>query len=155
MISTWHHDACQLISLDDSICLSVILKQHQVSISGTLYIYIYDNVYFNSSSLINKFYFRFANKFKYNNVDYRVLYKAFGIRIIINVSGIAGKFNIIPLMMTIGTGFGLMSISVLVADCVMLHCTKEKAFFQKMKELDIKETIKLSENPMPNNVARV
>lgn len=82
------------------------------------------------------------------------MYKAFGIRIIINVSGLAGKFNIIPLMMTIGTGFGLMSISVLVADCVMLHCTKERAFFQKMKELDIKESIKLVDGPPPN-VARV
>jgi hypothetical protein len=42
-------------------------------------------------------------------------------------------------MLTIGAGFGLMSISVIVADCVMLHCTKEKKLYQKMKELDIKE----------------
>jgi P2X purinoceptor 4 len=85
--------------------------------------------------------FRFANKFRIGDVEYRVLYKAFGIRIIINVSGIAGKFNIVPLMLTIGAGFGLMSISVIVADCVMLHCTKEKKLYQKMKELDIKEEI--------------
>ena len=55
------------------------------------------------------------------------------------MSGTAGKFNIIPLMLTIGAGLGLMSISVLVADCVMLHCTKDRKFFQKMKELDVKK----------------
>jgi hypothetical protein len=42
-------------------------------------------------------------------------------------------------MLTIGAGFGLMSISVLIADCVMLHCTKDRKFFQQMKELDINE----------------
>lgn len=42
-------------------------------------------------------------------------------------------------MMTIGTGFGLMSISVIVADCVMLHCTKKKSLYQKIKEFDLKE----------------
>lgn len=42
-------------------------------------------------------------------------------------------------MMTIGTGFGLMSISVIVADCVMLHCTKKKDLYQKIKEFDLKE----------------
>lgn len=34
-----------------------------------------------------------------------------------------------------------MSISILIADCVMLNCTKEKDIFKKMKELDIKEEI--------------
>ena len=34
-----------------------------------------------------------------------------------------------------------MSISILIADCVMLNCTKEKDVFKKMKELDLKEEI--------------
>lgn len=98
-----------------------------------------------------------------NNRDYRMLYKAYGLRFIINVSGTAGKFNIIPLMLTIGAGIGLMSnlnfkiskkildfkifsflkgISVLVADCVMLHCTKDRKYFAKMKELDVDLNLK-------------
>jgi hypothetical protein len=36
---------------------------------------------------------------------------------------------------------GMMSISILIADCVMLNCTKEKDVFKKMKELDLKEEI--------------
>jgi P2X purinoceptor 4 len=79
------------------------------------------------------------------DTEYRMLYKAFGLRFIINVSGTAGKFNILPLMLTIGAGIGLMSISVLIADCVLLHFTKEKKLFQKMKEIDVKESININE----------
>jgi P2X purinoceptor 4 len=64
------------------------------------------------------------------------LNKAYGLRVIINVSGTGGKFNIVPLMLTIGAGFGLMSLTVIIADCVMLHCTKDRKTFQKMKEYD-------------------
>jgi uncharacterized membrane protein YhiD involved in acid resistance len=42
-------------------------------------------------------------------------------------------------MLTIGAGFGLMSLSVIIADCVMLHCTKNKSLYQKIKELDIED----------------
>jgi hypothetical protein len=35
-----------------------------------------------------------------------------------------------------------MSLSVIIADCVMLHCTKNKSLYQKIKELDIKDDIK-------------
>jgi len=48
-----------------------------------------------------------------------------------------------PLMLTIGAGFGLMSLSVIIADCVMLHCTKDRNFFKKMKEFDLKEGISI------------
>lgn len=87
------------------------------------------------------FNFRFANRFRVDGAEYRTLYKAYGLRFIINVSGTGGKFDIIPLMMTIGTGFGLMSISVIVADCVMLHCTKNKTLYQKIKEGEIKKDL--------------
>ncbi len=64
---------------------------------------------FKTTKTSSGFNFRFANKFRINGKDFRVLYKAYGLRFIINVSGTAGKFNIIPLMLTIGAGIGLMS----------------------------------------------
>lgn len=70
------------------------------------------------------------------------MYKAFGIRIFISVTGQAGKFNIIPLMTTIGSGLGLMGISVVFADCIMRNFSKKKEIFQKMKEIDMKEIAK-------------
>ncbi|CAF0949069.1 unnamed protein product [Brachionus calyciflorus] len=87
------------------------------------------------------FNFRFANKFRMYDKEYRTLFKAYGLRFIINVSGIGGKFSIVPLMMTIGAGLGLMSISVIIADCVMLHCTKNKTLYQKIKEGEVKKDL--------------
>jgi hypothetical protein len=34
-----------------------------------------------------------------------------------------------------------MSISVLIADCVMLNFTNKKKLFQRLKELDAKEAL--------------
>lgn len=107
---------------------------------------------FSETNTSSGFNFRYANKYLHNGTEYRILYKAYGIRFIINVSGTGGKFNIIPLMLTIGAGFGLMSISVLIADCVMLNCTKDRKFFQKMKELSIRDGLSFVE---VTNVARI
>jgi len=45
-----------------------------------------------------------------NGVLYRDLFKAYGIRFIIKVSGQAGKFAIVPLLLNIGSGIGLLAI---------------------------------------------
>lgn len=84
---------------------------------------------------------RFSNKYMLNGTEYRNLYKAYGLRFIITVDGQAGRFSILPLMIKIGTGFGLMSISVILADCVMLNFTQKKKLFQKLKEVDAKEAL--------------
>jgi hypothetical protein len=55
----------------------------------------------------------------------------------INTEGTAGKFNIIPLMLTIGTGFGLMSLSVLIADFVTSHFSQKKDIFKKVKNMNL------------------
>jgi hypothetical protein len=41
--------------------------------------------------------------------------------------------------LTTGAGIGLMSISVLIADFVLLHFTDKRKFFQKVKELNADE----------------
>ncbi len=94
---------------------------------------------FKQTTTSSGFNFRYADRFNTDGKEQRILYKAFGLRFIISVTGTAGKFDIMPLMLTIGAGFGLMSLSVIIADCVMLHCTKDRNFFKKMKELDLKE----------------
>ena len=67
-------------------------------------------------------------------------------------------------MLTIGTGFGLMSLSVIIADCVMLYCTKNKSLYQKIKEINVKDSKKhraISEhnnanpNKIPNDTHKV
>lgn len=46
--------------------------------------------------LLKTFKWRFANKYIFNGTEYRTLFKAFGLRIIITVTGNSGKFSIIP-----------------------------------------------------------
>ena len=74
-------------------------------------------------------YNRFTNKFKIENKEYRTLYKAFGLRFIINVSGDGGKFNIIPLLTKIGAGIGLLSVGSYIADFLLLRIHKKKSMY--------------------------
>jgi hypothetical protein len=59
---------------------------------------------FNSSSAASGFNFRYSEKFEVDGVKYRNLIKVYGLRIFIVVNGKAGKFDFIPLFLTIGSG---------------------------------------------------
>lgn len=59
---------------------------------------------FSESKATSGFNFRYADKFEINGSTYRELYKAFGLRFIIQVTGKAGKFDFVPLLLTIGAG---------------------------------------------------
>ena len=53
---------------------------------------------------------RFAHYYVEDGVDKRVLYKAYGIRFVFSVTGQAGKFSFVPMMLNIGSGLALLSI---------------------------------------------
>lgn len=53
---------------------------------------------------------RYANYYDVSGTASRDLYKAYGIRFVIRVTGKAGKFSIIPLLLNIGSGIGLLAI---------------------------------------------
>jgi len=76
-----------------------------------------------------------------SNVETRELYKFMGIRIIFNLYGNAGKFNIIPLLLTIGAGVGLLSISTLVCDFILQHVlpNKDKYVIKKIEDVGEEE----------------
>lgn len=50
-------------------------------------------------------------------MDYRTLVKAYGLRFIIEVVGEGRRFHIIPLLVTVGSGVGLLAIVSLCVDC--------------------------------------
>jgi len=58
-------------------------------------------------------------------------------------------------MLTIGAGIGLMSISVIVADCVMLHCTKDKKLYQQVKEIKVDDSINVESIYKANKITRL
>ena len=84
------------------------------------------------------YFLRFAEKFEVNGTMHRILIKAFGLRFVISVSGKAGKFNVVPTLLTIGSGLGLLSVATIVADFFLLYCAKKRHFYHDLKELDYK-----------------
>ena len=78
---------------------------------------------------ISKISFRYADKIYVNGTTMRTLYKVYGLRFVINIVGIAGKFNSVQLLLTIGACLGLLSISSLIADFLTLSCFAIKKSF--------------------------
>lgn len=74
----------------------------------------------------------------------RVLYKAYGLRILINVNGIAKKFDILVLTISIGSGVELFAISRMFADFVLLKFVSKKKLYKNFKEIKF-NNISLSE----------
>jgi hypothetical protein len=94
-----------------------------------------------------------------NDVEYRKLVKAFGLRFIITVEGQAGRFDFMTLAIKMGACIGLLGcvclvflsllkqlilsifmffskVSTVIADCVMTNCSKKRHLYQKLTILD-------------------
>ena len=54
-------------------------------------------------------YYRYAAFYENNGTLSRDHFKAYGLSFIIKVTGRAGKFNIVPLLINIGSGIGLLA----------------------------------------------
>lgn len=78
---------------------------------------------------------RYSDKFEQNGNMNRVLTKAYGLRFVISLSGKAGKFNVIPLFISLGAGLGLLGVATLVADFILLNLTPRKDRYQQVKRL--------------------
>ena len=59
------------------------------------------------------------------------------------MSGKAGKFNLIPLMLTAGALLGLLSVASIVVDCLLLHLCKKREFYHKLKRMDYKDKYRM------------
>ena len=79
---------------------------------------------------------RTAHNYVVNGVTQRTLIKAYGLKFIIVVTGRAGKFNIVPLLITIGSGIGLLSIATIIADLAISTFSKEKQLYNDLIVLD-------------------
>ncbi|KAJ6656724.1 hypothetical protein lerEdw1_003611 [Lerista edwardsae] len=78
--------------------------------------------------------FRFAKYYKTpNGTDFRTLIKAYGIRFDIMVFGKAGKFDIIPTMINIGSGLALLGVATVLCDVIVLYCMKKKYYYREKK----------------------
>nr|XP_010598170.1 P2X purinoceptor 4 isoform X2 [Loxodonta africana] len=78
--------------------------------------------------------FRFA---KYYNdpagIEHRTLIKAYGIRFDVMVFGKAGKFDIIPTMINVGSGLALLGVATVLCDIIVLYCMKKRYYYREKK----------------------
>ncbi|XP_031428711.1 P2X purinoceptor 5-like [Clupea harengus] len=93
---------------------------------------------------ITTFNFRYARYYKNaTGHDYRTLFKVYGIRFHVMVHGKAGKFSIIPTLINIGSGIGLLGAGSFFCDLVLLYIMKNRDEYRKRKYESIKyESIK-------------
>ncbi len=49
------------------------------------------------------------------------------------MTGIAGKFNVVPTLLTVGSGLGLLSVATIVADIALLYVATKRKFYHDLK----------------------
>ncbi|OWF38786.1 P2X purinoceptor 4-like isoform X3 [Mizuhopecten yessoensis] len=105
-------------------------------------------------SISKGFNFRYAKYYRDpDGTEVRTLYKAFGIKYIITVIGQAGKFNVVPLLLNIGSGLGLLAMATILCDVVVLYVLKAKNVYREKKYLNVvgDDAYKTMENETDNN----
>jgi P2X purinoceptor 4 len=79
--------------------------------------------------------FRYSSMYENNGTLYRDLFKAYGIRFLMKLTGKAGKFNIVPLLLNVGSGIGLLAIASVICDIMVLYVMKKRHVYKKKKYL--------------------
>ena len=74
---------------------------------------------------------------EYYSEDRRTLYKTFGINLVVNVHGEAGKFSLIPTLLNLGAGLALLSITTVICDIIVLYFMDNREYYQDKKYLNV------------------
>lgn len=103
------------------------------------------------SSVSPGYNFRFAKYYKMENgSEYRTLLKAFGIRFDVLVYGNAGKFNIIPTIISSVAAFTSVGVGTVLCDIILLNFLKGADQYKAKKFEEVDETtlkVTASANP--------
>lgn len=87
-----------------------------------------------NNSVTSGYNFRFARYYKDQHGEtFRTLYKVYGIRFDIMVNGQAGKFNIVPTLIAIGSGFALLGAGAFACDMILLYMMNTSSFYRERK----------------------
>ncbi|XP_070774031.1 P2X purinoceptor 5 [Enoplosus armatus] len=87
-----------------------------------------------NSSVTSGYNFRYARYYKDENGEtYRTLYKVYGIRFDIMINGQAGKFSIVPTIITIGSGVALLGAGAFACDMILLYMMNTSSFYRERK----------------------
>jgi P2X purinoceptor 4 len=86
-----------------------------------------------NSTLAKGYSFRYPIYSSENSVEVRTLIKAYGIRFQVLVSGKAGQFNIVPLLLNIGSGIALLGIATVICDLMVMYVVKRRKYYKENK----------------------
>ncbi|ODN02953.1 P2X purinoceptor 4 [Orchesella cincta] len=75
---------------------------------------------------------------EYHEENRRTLFKRYGIKFLVKVSGQAGKFNLVPLLINLGSGLALLGLATIFCDILVLRCMKNRRYYQDKKYLVIR-----------------
>jgi len=78
--------------------------------------------------------FRYAS---YYSDTRRTLYKAYGIRYVVLVQGRGGRFNVVPLMLNVGSGLALLGLATFICDIITLWVTKDRNYYKEKKYITV------------------
>jgi len=74
--------------------------------------------------------------------QYRDLFKVYGIRFLYLITGKGGKFDIVPLLLNLGSGLALLGIATVVSDFITLHVLPARKYYQLAKFEEIEDEVK-------------
>lgn len=77
--------------------------------------------------------YRTAVNTRVDDKDYRTLSKIYGLRFVITISGTSGRFNIVNLVVAIGSGIGFMVISDIVCDSIFMYIHRQRKRYRDGK----------------------
>lgn len=86
--------------------------------------------------------YRYTNYFYENETRVRDLFKLFGVHVIVNIAGVGrqyyiilyiNSFDLVQTMLTIITGFGLLSIAGILTDKILEYFHNKKVLFENHK----------------------
>lgn len=90
------------------------------------------------------YYMRTGNQTNAVVEEHRDLYKVWGVRFIFMVSGTGSMFDTSTLLINVGAGLALLTVSVIVADFAALHFLSNSRFYRQAKYEEVRQAPTLS-----------
>ncbi|KAL0974202.1 hypothetical protein UPYG_G00217040 [Umbra pygmaea] len=96
---------------------------------------------FEKNALSKGYNFRFAKYYKMENgTDFRTLYKAYAIRFDILVTGLAGKFHLVPTLINIVAAVTSVGLGAFLCDVILLNFLKGADQYKAKKFEEVSES---------------
>lgn len=85
-------------------------------------------------------------------VEYRNLFKVYGVRFVVLVSGTGVKFDIKNLATNLGSGLAMLSVAAVVADILLVYILPKRALYKQVKVKEMEKYIDETDNEVPEMI---